>query len=167
MPATKPLKDREEKRQELIAAASRLFIEDGYEATSMAKLADAAGVSGNTIYWYFADKDDVFIAVLDAVMEDAWADYQDVVERPLEERLLWVVRQLRTMHRLVTTLHARIGRSPALNTWHDNFHEMAEGLWRSTLEQAGATGVSLDAEVKIGVFAIEGLLTHELDEQQQ
>jgi hypothetical protein len=44
---------------------------------------------------------------------------------------------------------------------------MAEGLWRSTLEQAGATGVSLDAEVKIGVFAIEGLLTHELDEQQQ
>jgi hypothetical protein len=44
---------------------------------------------------------------------------------------------------------------------------MAEGLLRSALQQAGATGSSLEADVKIGVFTIEGLLTHDLDQTQQ
>jgi AcrR family transcriptional regulator len=167
MPATKRLQDREEKRDELVTAARRLFIEDGYEATSMAKLAQTAGVAGNTIYWYFADKDDVLVAVLNAVMTDVWSEYQDVAAQPFEERLLWAVGQLRQMRRLVTTVHARIGQSAALNEWHDSFHLLAEGLLRSALQQTGAAGSSLDAEVKIGVFTIEGLLTHELDGEQQ
>ena len=133
----------------------------------MTKLAKAAGVAGNTIYWYFADKDDVLIAVLNAVMSDAWADYQDVAASPLEEQLLWVVRQLQQMRRLVTTVHARIRQSTALNAWHEDFHAMAEGLLRFGLQQAGATGASLEADVKIGVFTIEGLLTHDLDQTQQ
>ena len=78
MPANRRQQDREEKRAELLAAARRLFIENGYEATSMAALAKAAGVAGNTIYWYFADKDDVLIAVLDAVLSDALAEYEQV-----------------------------------------------------------------------------------------
>jgi AcrR family transcriptional regulator len=167
VPATRRLQDRDEKRDELVTVARRLFIEDGYEATSMAKLATAAGVAGNTIYWYFADKDDVLIAVLNAVMTDVWTGYQDAASRPFQEQLLWVVGQLQLMRRLVTTVHARIGQSAALNAWHDTFHAMAEGLLRSVLEQTGATGSNLDAEVKIGVFTIEGLLTHDLDATQQ
>jgi AcrR family transcriptional regulator len=167
VPATKRLQDREEKRDELVTAARRLFIEDGYEATSMAKLAKAGGVAANTIYWYFADKDDLLIAVLNAVMSDAWSQYQDVAARPFEEQLLWVVGQLRQTRRLVTTVHARIGLSAGLNAWHDTFHAMAEGLLRSALAQTGATRSNLDAAVKIGVFTIEGLLTHDLDEKQQ
>jgi AcrR family transcriptional regulator len=169
VPATKRLQDREEKRGEIVAAARRLFIEDGYEQTSMSALAKTAGVAGNTIYWYFADKDDVLIAVLDAVLSDASADYQDLAERSPEAQLLWVVKQLRQMHRLVATVHARVEQSPAVSAWHDAFHTMTEALLRATVDQATATKTraSIDAEVKIAVFAIEGMLTHELDETQQ
>ena len=126
MPANRSRQDREEKRLELITAARQLFIKDGYEATPMSALAKAAGVAGNTIYWYFGDKDDVLVAVLDAVLGDAMADYQEVAAQPLEEQLLWVVDTLQQMRRLVVTVHSRAVQSPAVDEWHTAFHLMAE-----------------------------------------
>ncbi len=167
MPANKRQQDREEKRAELLAEARQLFVEDGYEATSMAALAKAAGVAGNTIYWYFTDKDDVLVAVLDAVLADALAEYEQVAAAPLEDQLGWVVQQLHQMHRLVNTVHTRAAHSPAVDEWHTGFHLVTEGMFRTALEQAGVDHADIDAEVKIGVFAVEGLLTHGLDEAQQ
>src|SRR5690349_2229183 len=98
----------DEKRAEIVTAARHLFIEDGYDATSMSRLAKEAGVAPNTIYWYFADKDDVLIAVLTSVMADVWPQYQAVATEPIAARVLWVVGQLTEMSRLVTTVHARV-----------------------------------------------------------
>jgi AcrR family transcriptional regulator len=166
MPPTKPRQDREEKRGELVDAARRLFIGDGYDATSMAAIARAAGVAPNTIYWYFGDKDDLLIAVLDAVMTDSLTEYASVADRPIAEQMLWTLQRLQQLERLVTTVHARIGRSEALNTWHDAFHATTEGLLRTSIEQAVPAG-EIDAEVRIAVFAIEGLLTHRMTEPDQ
>jgi AcrR family transcriptional regulator len=166
MPPTKPLQDREEKRAELVAAARRLFIQDGYDATSMASLARAAGVAPNTIYWYFGDKDDLLIAVLDAVLAEALSDYVAVADRPIAEQMLWTVRHLQQLQRLVTTVHARIGRSDALSAWHDTFHATTEGLLRASIKHA-VPPAALDAEVRIAVFAVEGLLTHDMSEPDQ
>ncbi|MDA8285509.1 MAG: helix-turn-helix domain containing protein [Actinomycetota bacterium] len=167
MPANKRQQGREEKRAELLAEARRLFIEDGYEATSMAALAKAAGVAGNTIYWYFTDKDDVLLAVLNAVLSDVLTDYRQVASAPLEDQLGWVVRQLQQMNRLVSTVHTRAALAPAIDEWHTHFHLITESLFRTALQQAGVDRASIDAEIKIGAFAIEGMLTHGLDDAQQ
>jgi len=167
MPANKQQQDREEKRAEILAEARRLFIEDGYEATSMSALAKAAGVAGNTIYWYFADKDDVLLAVLNSVMADVLADVEQVSAGSLEHLLLWVVGKLQQMHRLVSTVHSRAAHSPAINAWHTGFHLMTEAMFRARLEQAGVTCAGVDTEVKIAVFVVEGLLTHALDDAEQ
>lgn len=166
MPPTKPKQDREEKRSELVDAARRLSIEDGYDATSMAALARAAGVAPNTIYWYFDDKDDVLIAVLDAVLADALADYRSLLDQPLQDQLLWTVQRLQQLRRLVTTVHARIGGSAALNAWHDTFHASTEAFLRGAL-QSRLDPAAIDAEVKIAVFVVEGLLTHDLEPDEQ
>lgn len=166
MPPTKPRQDRQEKRNELVAAARRLFVEDGYDATSMAAIARAAGVAPNTIYWYFGDKDDLLIAVLDAVLADALAEYAGVADRPIAEQMLWTVQRLQQLQRLVTTVHARIGRSAALSTWHDAFHATTEGVLRHAIEQTIPPD-RIDAEVRIAVFAVEGLLTHQMAEADQ
>lgn len=167
VPATKRQQNREEKRAELLAEARRLFINDGYEATSMAALATAAGVAGNTIYWYFTDKDDVLLAVLDAVLGDALTDYQQVAAAPLADQLGWVIGQLQQMSRLVNTVHSRSMQAPAIDEWHTNFHCITEGLFRTALEQAGADPNGIDADIWIGVFTLEGLLSHRLDHAQQ
>jgi AcrR family transcriptional regulator len=78
----------DEKRAEIVAPARQLFIDAGYDATSMSRLAKEPGVAPNTIYWYFGDKDDVLIAVLTAAMEDVWPQYQDVASDPIGKAAL-------------------------------------------------------------------------------
>ncbi len=123
--------------------------------------------SSATTYWYFADKDDVLIAVPDAVMADIWPQYQDVANEPIPARLLWVVRQLHQMSRLVTTVHARVEHSTAVAEWHRNFHLLTGGLFRVELKNAGVATLTVEAEVMIGIFTIEGLLMHPMSDEEQ
>ena len=46
-------------RERLVATALRLFREDGYEATTMRRIATEAGVSLGNAYYYFGSKDDL------------------------------------------------------------------------------------------------------------
>lgn len=55
----------EEKRQEIVRVAARLFEELGYERTSMSLIASRVGGSKTTLYGYFASKEDLLRAVLD------------------------------------------------------------------------------------------------------
>jgi len=157
----------DEKRAEIVEAARRLFIDAGYDASPMSRLAKEAGVAPNTIYWYFGDKDDVLLAVLTAVMADVWPQYQDVASEPLADRLFWVVRQLISMSRLVTTVHARVEHSPAIAEWHHNFHLITGAMIRYELETAGVATLTVEAEVMIGIFTVEGMLTHNQNEAEQ
>ncbi len=157
----------DEKRAEIVAAARRLLIDSGYDATSMSRLAKEAGVAPNTIYWYFGDKDDVLIAVLEAVMADVWPEYEAIASQPIQERLLWIVGKLTEMSRLVTTVHARVEHSEAIAEWHQNFHTITSTLLQFELQAAGIPPATVDAEVMIGVFTVEGLLMHHQDESQQ
>lgn len=49
-----------EKRAAILAAAARLFIDRGYDATSMDAVAAEAGVSKLTVYNHFSDKENLF-----------------------------------------------------------------------------------------------------------
>lgn len=59
-PRTKPPEIR---REELMDAAQRLFLEKGFTATSVAEIVDAADVAKGTFYLYFQTKDDVLAAL--------------------------------------------------------------------------------------------------------
>ena len=54
-------------RQQLLEAAIRVFAEKGVSRTSLQDIAQRAGVSRGAIYWHFANKADLF----DAMMESA------------------------------------------------------------------------------------------------
>lgn len=167
MARNKREQDRDEKRDEIVAAARVLFMEEGYEATSISRLASAVGVAPNTIYWYFKDKDDVLAAVLDAVLSARMGEYLMLPAMSVAERLLWVANQLERVSLLVGTVHSRLMQSPAINTWHERFHALSEEMLRQELKQAGIAPQKIEALVKISVFTIEGLLAHPLPEEQK
>lgn len=54
---------RLEMRERICAAAMRLFLEEGFEQTSMRRIADAIGYSPGAIYSYFEDKDEILFAL--------------------------------------------------------------------------------------------------------
>ncbi|MEO3876591.1 helix-turn-helix domain-containing protein [Nonomuraea sp. B12E4] len=61
----------EQTRRSLLDSAERLFIADGYHATSLDAIAEAARFTKGAVYRHFASKEAVFIAVLERVQRDA------------------------------------------------------------------------------------------------
>jgi AcrR family transcriptional regulator len=57
---------RERKRREthrrIAEAGMRLFLTNGYEATTLDAIATAAGISRRTLFYYFKSKDDILLA---------------------------------------------------------------------------------------------------------
>jgi AcrR family transcriptional regulator len=167
MPRNKRLQDRDEKCKEIIDAAQQLFLQDGYDATAMSKLAQAAGIAPNTIYWYFKDKDDVLVAVLTAELSTRMTAYLEQTFASPAERLLWVMQQLEQTGKLVSVVHARLALSPAIDAWHQRFHDLIDGLMDLELQQLGIPNEHQNALKHIWTFSIEGVLVHALSDAQK
>lgn len=163
MPRNRRPQAPEEKRAEILAVAERLFTDVGYDHTSMAQLAAAAGVTPTTIYWYFEDKDALLVGVLERIVTDAAMQIGELAETELSERVLWVVARLERYHRLVTAVHARTVVSQRIDLWHTGFHTLVEGMLAHGLREAGFPESEVAPRTALGVFAVEGLLTHHLD----
>jgi AcrR family transcriptional regulator len=76
MAAVRPtpgLRERKKQRtrETIVAVATRLFVEQGYDATTTAQIADAADVSSSTFFKYFPTKAEVVFSLFDAVIESA------------------------------------------------------------------------------------------------
>ncbi len=63
---------KKETLQAILAAAIRLFSEQGYEKTSIGAIAREAGVGKGTIYGYFRAKDEIFLAFCEDEIEYAF-----------------------------------------------------------------------------------------------
>lgn len=57
-------------RERLLAAASRLFADDGYEATSIEDVLVASGVTRGALYHHFTSKAELFDAVVESVLAE-------------------------------------------------------------------------------------------------
>ena len=78
--------DSQKKREEIINAARLLILSEGYEATGMTRIAQQAGVAPNTLYWYFKDKDELLLVILDELVNEALHEYFNLQAQPLEHK---------------------------------------------------------------------------------
>ena len=62
------------KTDAILSSARELFLSDGYARTSMDAIAARAGVSKQTVYSHFADKDTLFAAVVASLRSEAGAN---------------------------------------------------------------------------------------------
>ena len=86
---------RDQRRVQLLDAASEVFASKGYHAAAMDDIADAAGVSKPVLYQHFPSKLDLYLALLDQscdrlvdVVQEALASTDDNADRvsPLSRR---------------------------------------------------------------------------------
>ncbi len=106
VPSTRMDRRKAESRQKLLAAARRLFIEQGYHATRPQDIARAADVGYGTFYLHFADKRDCFLAFAEA----ARAELESVVH----ERVAGVDGVEAQVHTLLEALIDYAERNPGV-----------------------------------------------------
>ncbi|MCE7033401.1 TetR/AcrR family transcriptional regulator [Lysobacter sp. GX 14042] len=93
------------KRAAILQAGTVLFVDNGYEGTSMEAVAAAAGVSKLTVYSHFGNKQGLFVAAVQAHCERMLPDalFARAPETPLAQRLHSVAR---AVHALCTSPEA-------------------------------------------------------------
>jgi AcrR family transcriptional regulator len=60
---TRAEKDKKARKEEIVAAAEKVFIEKGYPGSSMDEIAREAQFTKRTLYQYFLNKEDLYFAV--------------------------------------------------------------------------------------------------------
>ncbi|MBI4907350.1 MAG: TetR/AcrR family transcriptional regulator [Acidobacteria bacterium] len=84
----KMLERKEARRRVILAAATRLFGQQGYHATTVPMIVAEAGTSTGNFYFYFRNKEDVFAAALSNLGERISAAINDAIAQAPTNPLL-------------------------------------------------------------------------------
>lgn len=155
------------KRKELEETAARLFMERGYEATSMNRISRALGVAPNTLYWYYPSKDELLVGVLNSLLSDSLKQLPSVACDPLKQQMNWALQQFEQSRALMNTVHSKLDHSPVIRDWHEQFHSFIETLVVRTLKASGISDQRAGVLATVATFLIEGLLAHPQSEKQR
>jgi AcrR family transcriptional regulator len=158
------------RRQAILAAAAEEFGERGFAAASYNRIIERAGVSKGAMYYYFADKDDLFRTVLDAAMsqwfeqvgksfhaddaESFWTAIEAMYARSL--RFMLADPHTAALCLAVTRARERAEGHPALLELNAQMHAWTSELVRRGHEvKAVRTDVPTDLMVQVALSIID------------
>jgi len=151
---------RDARREQILAAARRCFLRDGFHATSMQDLFAEAGLSSGAVYSYFASKDDVIAAIAEENIRGVTEMIQAIATqrpaRPVGAVLADVMEMVRAkdtqdgLGKLTVIVWSEAARNPALAA---RFTALIMQVRASLAEVIGQSRGSLPADVSADVLA--------------
>jgi TetR/AcrR family transcriptional regulator, cholesterol catabolism regulator len=174
MPRNRRNRTHEEKSSEIVAIARRLFLERGYDGTTMAAIAREAGIATNVVHWYFATKDELFVAALDSLQSEDLRAAEDRLARStpcdaqkdLENLLTEFVWRRLDRYGLIATLHERSHQSSVMAAFHERVHRRYEGALGRALTRLPIPAADRRLVVEALVTAVEGLVMHRASKRE-
>ncbi|GGP42107.1 MULTISPECIES: TetR/AcrR family transcriptional regulator [Streptomyces] len=94
-----------ERRGELLATAAEVFAAQGYNATTVRRIADEAGMLAGSLYYHFDSKESMLDEILSTFLTELWEGYDAVLAAGLGPR--------ETIEALVTESFREIDRHRA------------------------------------------------------
>ena len=82
--ARKPKGDGHLRRAEILEAAERIFVADGYEGATIRKIADEVGVSSTALYMHFPDKGCILLEISERTIRQLLERNGEIAEKPLD-----------------------------------------------------------------------------------
>ncbi|MFJ2512311.1 TetR/AcrR family transcriptional regulator [Streptomyces griseoviridis] len=150
-----PARDR---RREILDTAAEVFAEQGYNATTVRKIADHAGLLAGSLYYHFDSKESMLEEILRTFLDELWGGYDTVLAaelgpRPTLEALVTESFREIDRHRAAVAIFQKESRHLVAQ---DRFEFLAasqrkfETAWLSTLERGVADGVfRTDLDVRL------------------
>lgn len=97
---TRKTKLRDERRDELIDVAQRLFLEKGYEQTAVSDIVKATNVAQGTFYYHFKSKTEVLEAIVEKTVVEMEGDLKRIVANPNADAVMKLKQVFRGLFRL-------------------------------------------------------------------
>jgi len=69
-----------EKRQQIIEAATQVIVQKGIDKTSLTDIAQGAGISKGSLYYYYASKNDLIFDITEAHISQISSNLFDIIE---------------------------------------------------------------------------------------
>jgi AcrR family transcriptional regulator len=101
------------RRAEILEAAERIFVAEGYEGATIRKIADAVGVSSTALYMHFQDKSCILQEICERTLHVLLARNTELAAKPLdpvvrarmmlEAYMLWGLEHPNTYQLVYTT----------------------------------------------------------------
>lgn len=159
------------KRNELVRVAVGLFRTQGYQATTLAQIGQAAGMDRATIYYYFASKEELFRAAVEGILDRNLAHAETVLLRndlDARAKLLDLIKMLMQsysdsyphMYVYIQELMHQIPREPS-NWGREMLRKTRrfETIIRSVLQEGVAEGsFRADVSLRLAINALFGML---------
>ena len=91
------MKKGEKRKQELLKIAYQLFIEKGYENTSVDEIIATAGIAKGTYYYYFPSKEATLEAVIELMIHEEVQRAKEVLQSslPVSQKFIAVIAAFR------------------------------------------------------------------------
>jgi AcrR family transcriptional regulator len=150
----------------IIEQATRLFVEHGYQGISMREIAEASGLSKPGLYYYFKDKETLFIKILEDYLYQMSSLIQECSSTDLSasERLASTIRALfnqqsekRSLMRLATQEMSQL--SPAAR---ESFNHLYHTEFIGRIQAIIADGIHLEqfqsADVSTLTWVLLGMM---------
>lgn len=140
------------RRRELLDTAAEVFAAQGYNATTVRKVADAAGMLAGSLYYHFDSKESMLDEILSTFLTELWEGYDAVLVSslgPRETIEALVTESFREIHRhrAAVAIYQKEARHLSAQP---RFHYLAdsqtkfEKAWLGTLERGVADGAFRD-----------------------
>lgn len=166
MNAPKWQRRSEDRPREICAAALEVFAEKGFAAAKLDEIAQRAGVSKGTLYLYFADKQDLFKAVVQSAIAPNIEAITSAIS-PSDAQISEVVRMFLSGFaereaRLPVGAVAKIVIGESSNfpelarVWHDEIAAKAIGALAGFVERAQQRGEVRPGDPRLYAFSLIG-----------
>jgi AcrR family transcriptional regulator len=73
--------EQQRRRKEIFDASVHLFLEKGFNETSMREIAKAAGVGKSTLYDYYKSKDEIMVSYFESEIKKITARAEEIIEQ--------------------------------------------------------------------------------------
>jgi AcrR family transcriptional regulator len=165
MPKTRTEVPKEEKVDQILAAAERRLRDGGYEALSVAAIARELGLAQNAIYWYFPSKDDLFAGALERMLRDI-AARKPSRSKDTIERILWFADEFAALWGLRGAMSERARSSQVVSDFVDDLDELLSRMLSNAF-RGHVPGEELPLAVEVFRVAVEGAFVKGLDPRER
>ena len=107
------VKEAEERREEILDAAEKLFAAKGFDNTSTGDILDAVGIARGTLYYHFKSKEEILDGVIQRLTDRLMQDAGAIVRRkelPVLERLTKAILSLKVESRIGQEIMEQVHR---------------------------------------------------------